>query len=119
MYSEVLPTPGQPIATTYPLTLTDLLHTGAIAGIVIGVIVGVLLILAVAIVIAIIVYKQRTSKLPKISRHDDEKLSVDFEKQWLIDDSTTVKKSGSIKKGSKVSSRTFKSCHPVLVVCCL
>ena len=74
---------------------------GAIAGIVIGVIAGVLIILAVAIVIAVVVYIQRTKRLPKINLHDDEKLSVDFEKEWLMDDA--IKKSRSVRKNSKVS----------------
>ncbi len=64
----------------------EALSGGAIAGITIGVIVAFLIILGVVIAVAIIEYKRRVSKQPHIKRHDEEKVSVDFDKQWLMED---------------------------------
>ena len=70
----------------------DSLSGGAIAGITIGVILAVLIIIAVVIVIAMVEYKRRASKQPKIMRYDEEKVSVDFDKQWLMADHELPKK---------------------------
>ena len=68
------------------------LSGGTIAGITIGVLLVILIILAIVIVIAVVVYKRQASKQPKIKRHDEEKVSVDFDKQWLMADHELPKK---------------------------
>ncbi len=77
-----------PAVTAPAASLSD----GAIAGITIGVILAVLVILAIVIVITVVVYKRQASKQPKIMRHDEEKVSVDFDKQWLMADHELPKK---------------------------
>ncbi len=100
---------GTFIANNYTSGIISLLSTpavtapapslsgGAIAGITIAVILAVLIILAIVIVIAMVEYKRRASKQPKIKRHDKEQVSVDFDKQWLMEDHELPKKRVSFK----------------------
>ena len=60
--------------------------SGAIAGIVLAIIACVIIAVAIAIVVAILVYKLRTGKWFKLRHKDEDKLTVDFEKSWLMDD---------------------------------
>ena len=87
-YLNCFPAVTAPAVTAPAASLSD----GAIAGITIGVILAVLVILAIVIVITVVVYKRQASKQPKIMRHDEEKVSVDFDKQWLMADHELPKK---------------------------
>lgn len=74
------------------------LPTGAIAGIVLAIIAAVVIAIAIAIVVAIVVYKLRTGKWFKLKLKDDEKLTVDFEKAWLMDEPEPLKRTFSLGK---------------------
>ena len=73
---------------------------GAIAGIVLAIIAFVVIAVAIAIIVAILVYKLRTGKWFKLRHKDEEKLTVDFEKEWLMDpvDDPEKQNMGSLKR---------------------